>query len=226
LTWVSCARRSSFCLPPSIFLTRARMVDRSGKDLPANQPPIDHNRHSPAATSFLPSLEWVQAGISGSYSVKRNDVDVRVKERFFGPQSSLLEAARSRTTACFSFDFARLAYRKGCGEICEVINERIGDITTTIPRAIARVSRISTFSICSSERSLKVSAAFVNTSSSLAALGSAAAQARSRGARFGQRHTFISFPELRGHGIRRLFHNAHPWKSKGQCDMAICVRQD
>ena len=176
-------------------LTRARRVDRPGKDLPANQPPIDHNRHLPVATSFLPRFEWVQAGISGSYSVERNDVDVSVKERFFGPQSSLLEAARSRTTACFSFDFARLAYRKGCGEICEEIDECIGDITTTMPRATARVSRISTSSIrCSSERSLKVSAVFVNTSSSLAALGSAAAQARSRGVRFRTKTYFYLLP--------------------------------
>jgi hypothetical protein len=89
------------------------MVDRTGKDLPANQPPIDHNRHLPVATSLLPKFEWVQAGTLGSYSVERNDVDVSVKERFFGAQSSLPEAARSRTTACFGFDFARLAYRKG-----------------------------------------------------------------------------------------------------------------
>jgi hypothetical protein len=70
-------------------------------------------RHVPVATSLLPKLEWVQAGTFGSYSVERNDVDVSVKERFFGAQSSLAEAARSRTTACFGFDFARLAYRKG-----------------------------------------------------------------------------------------------------------------
>jgi hypothetical protein len=107
-------------MPPSVFLTLARIVDRTGKDLPANKPPIDHNRHLPVATSFLPKFERVQAGIQGSYSVERNDADFSVKERSFGLQSSLLAAARGQTTACFGFDFACLVYRKGCGEIGEV----------------------------------------------------------------------------------------------------------
>ena len=53
--------------------------------------------------------------------------------------------------------------------------------------------------ICSSERPLKVSAAFVNTSSSLAALGSAAARARSRGRAFSDKDILLSpSPSLGG----------------------------
>lgn len=70
----------------------------------------------------LPKYERVQARISDSYSVERNDVDISMKERAFGLQSSLTPAATAAERQRASgFDFACLAQRQGCGEICEVM---------------------------------------------------------------------------------------------------------
>jgi len=57
---------------------------------------------------------------------------------------------------------------------------------------------ISTSPICSSERSLKISSAFVNISSSLAALGSVAARAASRGRTFSDEDMVLSAPPSLG----------------------------
>jgi len=70
----------------------------------------------------LPKYERVQARISDSYSVEREDTSMSPDERGFGLQSSLTPAATAAERQRAShFDFACLAQSQGCGEICEVM---------------------------------------------------------------------------------------------------------
>jgi hypothetical protein len=56
-----------------------------------------------AGRNFILAQIGTGSRISGSYSVERNDVDMRVKERSFGLPSSLPEAARSRNDSVLRF---------------------------------------------------------------------------------------------------------------------------
>lgn len=70
----------------------------------------------------LPKYKPVQAQISDAYSVERNEVDIGMRQRAFGLQSSLTPAATAaERKRALNFDFACLAERRGCGEICEVM---------------------------------------------------------------------------------------------------------
>jgi hypothetical protein len=67
----------------------------------------------------LPKFEPVVARISDSYSIRRDDLR---GENGFGLQSSLTPAATAaERQAAWHFDFACLARKQGCGEICEVM---------------------------------------------------------------------------------------------------------
>ena len=68
---------------------------------------------------------------------------------------------------------------------------------------------VSTSSIRSSDCSLKIASAFVNISSSVAAAGSVAARAASRGRTPDKDNGFISYPKSSGMAPGKLFHNAH-----------------
>ena len=67
----------------------------------------------------LPQYELVDAHISDSYSIQRIDFK---RKNGFGLQSSLTpRATQAERQRASRFDFACLAQKQGCGEICEVM---------------------------------------------------------------------------------------------------------
>jgi|SRR5271157_4890365 len=77
----------------------------------------------------LPKYQPVEARISDSYSIQRNDL---TNENGFGLQSSLTpRATAAERQRASRFDFACLAQKQGCGEICEVMPDAWRDFYET-----------------------------------------------------------------------------------------------
>ncbi len=72
----------------------------------------------------LPESRAVQARISGSYSIERNDVRMgeRASDLGFALDSSLVPVATAaERKRAWHFEFSCLSQRHGCGEICDVM---------------------------------------------------------------------------------------------------------
>ncbi len=72
----------------------------------------------------LPAYRAVQAVISSSYSIQRNDVDMgnRPRDHGFELETAVTPAATSsERKRAWHFDFGCLAARGGCGDLCKVM---------------------------------------------------------------------------------------------------------
>jgi len=83
--------------------------------------------------SALPERRAVQALISDSYSVQRNDIRAggRPKDLGFGLEASLTPAASlTERRRAWNLSFTCLAQKQGCGDICEVMPDAWRDFYT------------------------------------------------------------------------------------------------
>jgi hypothetical protein len=83
----------------------------------------------------LPRFEPAQAGISDSYSVRRNEMKLGKYERALGLEAALTPTAGAEERKrALHIDFSCLSQGRGCGEVCEVMPEAWKDFYDKLGR--------------------------------------------------------------------------------------------